>query len=120
MSDLDAELLALAGGDDSSDEESSGTALQKQASPRQTSTSDQKQSTSSSDMARKGVARPVKRRKRDLEDGEEEEGELYVISILIPSCCVGTSLDRAIKPPLSFISLSLLLWFQFCVLLHYL
>lgn len=85
MADFDAELLALAGDDDSSEEESPGTALHKQSSPRQTSTGDQNQSSNNADMARKGIARPVKRRKRDLEDGEEEEGELYV-TIILHSC----------------------------------
>ncbi|KAK2868002.1 hypothetical protein FQN49_003247, partial [Arthroderma sp. PD_2] len=79
MADLDAELLALAGGDDSSDEESPAISQQKdkdQQDPSSASptTKDQNED----DMGRKGVARSVKRprkRARAYND-EEEEGEL--------------------------------------------
>lgn len=67
MADLDAELLALAGGDDSSDEEVSMPSNTKPASPTPPSPSDEQQHNSeepSAEMARKGVARPTKRTKK--------------------------------------------------------
>ncbi|EER25616.1 hypothetical protein D8B26_000067 [Coccidioides posadasii str. Silveira] len=77
MADLDAELLALAGGDDSSDEETSMPAQSKELSPPPSPSSKEKQpEDEDEEMARKGVARPVKRRKRARIEEEEEEGEL--------------------------------------------
>lgn len=64
MADIDAELLALAGGDDSSDEEVSMPSNTKPASPTPpTSSTEQQHNTeeSTAEMARKGVARTVKR-----------------------------------------------------------
>ncbi|EEP81272.1 predicted protein [Uncinocarpus reesii 1704] len=77
MADLDAELLALAGGDDSSDEGTSTPAPQKNLSPLHSSSKEQHSVEDQVDeMARKGMARPVKRRKKVKDDEESEEGEL--------------------------------------------
>ncbi|EAW11598.1 RNA polymerase-associated protein [Aspergillus clavatus NRRL 1] len=64
--ELDAELLALAG--DSSDEESSPPPKQKSESPAPSASP-------SSSMARKGVAKPVRRNKKSRRD-DEEDGEV--------------------------------------------
>lgn len=83
MADLDAELLALAGGDDSSDEETSMQVQSKDASPPPASSKNpQPLEADDDEMARKGVAKLVKRRKKAKIDDEIEEGELYVISSL--------------------------------------
>ncbi|EGD94409.1 hypothetical protein TESG_01927 [Trichophyton tonsurans CBS 112818] len=87
MADLDAELLALAGGDDSSDEESPAISQQKdkdkerQASPGSSSSNDQDDDADT--MGRKGVARPVKRQRKRARayDDDEEEGELSSSSV---------------------------------------
>ncbi|EGE02593.1 hypothetical protein TEQG_01628 [Trichophyton equinum CBS 127.97] len=87
MADLDAELLALAGGDDSSDEESPAISQQKdkdkerQASPGSSSSNDQDDDADT--MGRKGVARPVKRqcKRARAYDDDEEEGELSSSSV---------------------------------------
>jgi RNA polymerase-associated protein RTF1 len=57
MADLDAELLALAGGDSSGEEESlSPPSREKSSSPPRSSRPAQDSAT---DMARKGIAKPV-------------------------------------------------------------
>lgn len=68
MADLDAELLALAGGDESSDEESSPAPKQKSPSPHRPV----KQSPIP-DMARKGTAKTIKkgRKRRNGSDGDD-------------------------------------------------
>ncbi|OXV07598.1 hypothetical protein Egran_04636 [Elaphomyces granulatus] len=73
--DLDAELLALAGGD-SSDEETSRS-KQKSVSPPAPPSSSTKQHSPepAPEMARKGTARPVRRLKKTKKE-ESEEGEL--------------------------------------------
>jgi RNA polymerase-associated protein RTF1 len=74
MADLDAELLALAGGDESSDE--------RPPSPGQTLSSPQPNrlpphSHSPPDMGRKGTAKVVKKPKRRSADFDDD-GEVYV------------------------------------------
>jgi RNA polymerase-associated protein RTF1 len=84
MADLDAELLALAGGDDSSDEETSVPTQPKLASPPLVSSHEQPESEQSGEMARKGAARLVQRPKKVKKGDEDEEGELYVHSLRHP------------------------------------
>jgi RNA polymerase-associated protein RTF1 len=75
MADLDAELLALAGGDESSADERSPSPKPKSPSPQQHHL--QRRSSSPADMARKGTAKVIKkprRRRADLDD----DGEVYV------------------------------------------
>ncbi|KAK2759878.1 hypothetical protein FQN54_002612 [Arachnomyces sp. PD_36] len=70
MADLDAQLLALAGGDDSSDDEVTVPSNTKRTSPSPQPPSDEQHQNnnnteeSTEDMARKGVARTVKRAKK--------------------------------------------------------
>ena len=71
MADLDAELLALAGGDDSSDEETSVPTQHKLASPPLLSSHEQPESEQSGEMARKGAARLVQRPKKVKKVDEE-------------------------------------------------
>ncbi|KKK18182.1 RNA polymerase II transcription elongation factor Rtf1p [Aspergillus rambellii] len=74
--DLDAELLALAGDDASSDEETSSTPRkQTSASPAPSASP---RSPEPSTMARKGIAKPVRRgrKSRRDDDEEEEDGEV--------------------------------------------
>ena len=72
MADLDAELLALAGGDDSSDEEAPMPSHNKSDSPLPPSPSNEQQHNTEPavDMARKGIAKPVKRSKKAKADRE--------------------------------------------------
>src|SRR5262245_43091634 len=86
MADLDAELLALAGGDDSSDEETSVPVQPKLASPPLASSREQPESEQSGEMARKGAARLVQRPKK-VRKVDEDEGELYVHSLRHPLSC---------------------------------
>ncbi|KAM5436995.1 RNA polymerase-associated protein rtf1 [Microsporum ferrugineum] len=87
MADLDAELLALAGGDDSSDEESPAISQQRDKDKdreRQASGSPaSKDQDNDGEMGRKGIARPVKRQRKRARayDDEEEEGELSSSSV---------------------------------------
>lgn len=77
MADLDAELLALAGGDDSGEEESMPPSPAQRSSPSRRSPSSSGKG--SPDMARKGVAQTAKkararkpaRRTSYSDDGEE-------------------------------------------------
>jgi RNA polymerase-associated protein RTF1 len=68
MADLDAELLALAGGDDSSDEEVSMPSNTKPVSPTPPTLSNEQQQPNTeeptADMGRRGIARAVKRTKK--------------------------------------------------------
>lgn len=68
MADLDADLLALAGEDDSSDEEVSIPSNTKPASPTPPTLSNEQQQPETeeptAEMARKGVAKAVKRAKK--------------------------------------------------------
>ena len=82
MSDLDAELLALAG-DDSSDEEGSQAVPHKSASPPPASSSAPHHESDQDTMGRKGIAKPVTTaRKRAAPKkvrksvSEEEDGEV--------------------------------------------
>ena len=75
MADLDAELLALAGGDESSDDERSPSPKQKSPSPQQHNL--QHRSSSPSDMGRKGTAKVIKKQRRRTTDSEDD-GEVYV------------------------------------------
>lgn len=61
MADLDAELLALAGGDSSGEEDSMPPSPPQRRSPSRRSLSTS--SKESPDMGRKGVAQPVKKTK---------------------------------------------------------
>ena len=74
--DLDAELLALAGGD-SSDEETSPHSKPKSVSPPAPPSSFTKQHSPEPppEIARKGTTRPVRRLKKTKKE-ESEEGEL--------------------------------------------
>lgn len=79
MADLDAELLALAGGDDSSDEETSVPVHSKHDSPPDSNGAEQPHAESTDTMGRRGIAKPVNKSKRRVkDDDEDEEGELYV------------------------------------------
>jgi RNA polymerase-associated protein RTF1 len=70
MADLDAELLALAGGDSSGEESMPSSPKPKSPSPPRS----KKQSRESpSDMARKGVAKAVKRSKRRKAYSDDED-----------------------------------------------
>ena len=73
MADLDAELLALAGGDSSGEE--SLPSSPKQKSPTPPRSKKQSRDSPPADMARKGVAKAVKRsakRRKTYSDDEEE------------------------------------------------
>lgn len=76
MADLDAELLALAGGD-SSGEESARSSVRSSPKPKSPSPSRSKSNSRISpqpDMARKGVAKTTKRarRRKTYSDDEDE------------------------------------------------
>jgi RNA polymerase-associated protein RTF1 len=75
MADLDAELLALAGGDDSSADERSPSPKPKSPSPQQHLT--QLRSSSPADMGRKGTAKVVKKPRRRRADSDDD-GVVYV------------------------------------------
>ena len=76
---LDAELLALAGGDESSGEESPASLNEKSPSPPPQSSSQRRRSATPAEMGRKGVAKPAKKgravRRRSRRD-DSEDGEL--------------------------------------------
>lgn len=74
MADLDAELLALAGGDESSGEESSPQPKQKSPTPNRPV----KRSRDSplSDMGRKGTAKLIRKGRRRRDDSDDDQ--LYV------------------------------------------
>ncbi|KAL4906643.1 hypothetical protein BDW74DRAFT_150891 [Aspergillus multicolor] len=80
--DLDAELLALAGDDTSSDEEASPPPRKlPSASPARSSSPQSPEPTST--MGRKGTAKPVRRpRKSRRDEDEEEDGEISVADSL--------------------------------------
>ncbi|WEW60180.1 RNA polymerase-associated protein rtf1 [Emydomyces testavorans] len=103
MADLDAELLALAGGDDSSDEETSMPVQSKASSPSHSPPKEEQPEDEDDEMARKGVARPVKQRKRAKDDDEEEEGELSSSSVhsrkSLNSASMSESEPEASPPP---------------------
>ena len=75
MADLDAELLALAGGDESSGEDSYSPPKQKSPSPKRPAK--QSRDSPSPDMARKGTAKAVKRARRRKNDSDNDE-QAYV------------------------------------------
>lgn len=75
MADLDAELLALAGGDESSADERPPSPVNHPPSPQQHHLPPK--SSSPADMGRKGTAKVVKKpRRRSAES--DDEGEMYV------------------------------------------
>lgn len=74
MADLDAELLALAGGDESSGEESSPPPKQKSPSPNRPVK--RNRDSTPQDMARKGTAKPIRKARR-RRDGSDDD-EMYV------------------------------------------
>jgi RNA polymerase-associated protein RTF1 len=79
MADLDAELLALAGGDDSSGEESMPSSPKQKSPSRSPSPPRSKKPSRESpppDMARKGVAKTVKRVKR-RKNYSDDDDEVY-------------------------------------------
>lgn len=87
MADIDAQLLALAG-DDSSDEEVSMPPNTKPASPTPPSSNEQPQHNTNTEeptaqMARKGVARAVKRPKKGKKAAARDR-ERYVVPIDSP------------------------------------
>ncbi len=71
MADLDAELLALAGGDSSGEDSMPSSPKRKSPSPPR----NKKQSRESppADMALKGIAKTVKRTKRRKTDSDDED-----------------------------------------------
>jgi RNA polymerase-associated protein RTF1 len=71
MADLDAELLALAGGDSSGDD--SMPSSPKQKSPTPPRPKKQSRESPAPDMARKGVAKAVKRTKRRKAYSDDED-----------------------------------------------
>ena len=79
MADLDAELLALAGGDSSGEEDSMPTSPPPRRSPSRRSPSSSGKD-SPADMARKGVAQTTKKAKarkparRSQHSDDEDEG----------------------------------------------
>ncbi len=77
MADLDAELLALAGGDESSGEESSPQIKQKSPSPNRPVKKSRE--SPAPDMGRKGTAKPVKRARRRKDDSDDDR--VYVIAL---------------------------------------
>ncbi|EXJ85649.1 hypothetical protein A1O1_06015 [Capronia coronata CBS 617.96] len=74
MADLDAELLALAGGDSSGEEESMPPSP-KEKSPSPPRSKKQSRHSPEPDMARKGVAKTVKRAKRRRTYSDEEDDD---------------------------------------------
>ncbi|KAH0845397.1 hypothetical protein Z517_11656 [Fonsecaea pedrosoi CBS 271.37] len=77
MADLDAELLALAGGDSSGEESMPSSPKPKSPSPPRSKK--QTRESPSTDMARKGVAKAVKRTKRRKTYSDDED-EVSVLS----------------------------------------
>ncbi|KAI1609097.1 hypothetical protein EDD37DRAFT_138702 [Exophiala viscosa] len=77
MADLDAELLALAGGDSSGEESTPSSPKPKSSSPPRTK-QQLRRAPSPADMARKGVAKTVKRprRRKAYSDDEDEASSL--------------------------------------------
>ena len=73
MADLDAELLALAGGDESSADERSPSPRPKSPSPQQHNL--QRRSSSPADMGRKGTAKVIQKPRRRRADSDDD-GEL--------------------------------------------
>ena len=71
MADLDAELLALAGGDESSGEESSSPPRRKSPSPQRPVK--QSRASPAADMGRKGTAKVVRKVKRRKDDSEDDQ-----------------------------------------------
>lgn len=71
MADLDAELLALAGGDESSGEESSPPPKQKPPSPNRPVK--RNRDSTPPDMARKGTAKPIRKARRRRHDSDDDE-----------------------------------------------
>jgi len=73
MADLDAELLALAGGDSSGEESMPSSPKPKSSTPPRTKQLSRR-APSPADMARKGVAKTVKRprRRKAYSDDEDE------------------------------------------------
>ena len=71
MADLDAELLALAGGDESSSEESSPPPKQKSPSPSRPAK--RNRDSTPPDMARKGTAKPVRKARRRRDDSDDDK-----------------------------------------------
>lgn len=89
---LDAELLALAGGDESSGEESPPSQNDKSPSASESPPPQPSNTISTisqaTDMGRKGIARRVKKTRtvrRRTKRQESEDGELFVYD---GSCCV--------------------------------
>lgn len=72
MADLDAELLALAGGDSSGEEESLPPSP-KEKSPSPPRSRKQTRQSPQPEMARKGVAKTVKRAKRRKTYSDDED-----------------------------------------------
>lgn len=86
MADLDAELLALAGGDSSGEEDSTPGSPPPRRSPSPRSPSFGEDS--SPDMARKGIAQTTKKAKarkpaRRSQSDDEDEGYVIALSHLI-------------------------------------
>jgi RNA polymerase-associated protein RTF1 len=77
MADLERELLALAGGDESSADERSSSPKPKSQSPSpQQQHHSQRRSSSPADMGRKGTAKVIKKPRRRRADSEDD-GEVY-------------------------------------------
>ena len=71
MADLDAELLALAGGDSSGEESVHSSPKQKSPSPSRSK--NKSRDSPQPDMARKGVAKTTKRAKRRKNYSDDED-----------------------------------------------
>jgi RNA polymerase-associated protein RTF1 len=80
MADLDAELLALAGGDSSGEESYSSQPKQKSPSPHRQLK--QSRESPASDMGRRGTAKVV-RRPRRRRDSSNDEAESCVFHIKV-------------------------------------
>lgn len=78
MADIDAELLALAGGDSSGEESMPSSPKPKSPSPSR-SKQQARRASSPADMARKGVAKTA-RRPRRRKVYSDDDGEAYVSS----------------------------------------
>jgi RNA polymerase-associated protein RTF1 len=84
MADLDAELLALAGGEESSGEESSPQPKQKSPSPNRAVK--RTRDSPPQDMARKGTARPIRKARRRRDDSDDDQ-----VYVKIQNCCTHLS-----------------------------
>ena len=90
MADLDAEILALAGGDESSDEGSPMPTKEKSPSPQPTSPQHHHHdSDDAAEMGRKGTAKvagkgQTTRKARRVKRADSEDGEAYVATSLSP------------------------------------